>query len=639
MKRFLFLFLIIGAAFLYSCSSGEADTFKLDPAFPDGASLYVRDIRVKGFTLDWTELLPEKGYEYAIAASYSGYMEDYETARDNGKIILDFSEFHMTGGTYKAKNMMPGKKYEIKIFVRAKGMPPAEYLKAAAELPFIDDAGLVSVFINGNEALYDKNDDSFSYRYLLGSEEGRSYKFTYEPMRGCSLYIGEKKAESAEIPLKPNEPLEVTVVNNKTLAARDYTVYAEGTHNEIPIVIINTRANKTIHSKEQSITANMQIIDCKAGFPGISIYDGEIEIRGRGNSSWGMPKKGYNFETSEKTGILDMAPSRDWLLIANYADKSLMRNYAAYEFSRDLEAAFAPKMRFVDLILNGEYMGNYLIGERVKIDKGRLDLPKIKSSTSDEYELTGSYVLEINWHLRLHAGEKTFTSKKIRQGMETVWGVAEGDTVVIRQPGADNLPKAAYDYIRDYFNEAEDALFGGDFKDPKKGYRAYLDTASFVDWYLINEFYKNVDGDFRLSTFLYKPRGDKLHMGPVWDLDLGAGNADYRDGDNPEGWYVRTSFWYGRLFEDEAFALEFKDRWNYLKNNGYFDVFFKRIDETAKTIEKSALMNFKKWNILGKYDWPNGGNWRERKTYQNEVDYLKQWLTLRFYWMDKEINK
>ena len=640
-KILLFLFLLIPAFILYSCSlDNNAIPAMVEFTAPENADIQVRDIRVRGFTLDWTDI-PEKGYEYAIAASHDGKIDDYLIALENNKIVLDFTASEILKGTYKVTQLMPGKEYEIKLFVRARNIEITEYLRAKTSIPYIDDAEIYSIRVNGQEAIYDRTNDSFTYYYFPGADE-ESYTFTYNLMRGCALYINGEKVISEELPLMPYYPLEVTVVHERTQAARDYTIFIGGRSNDIPLIIIDTERQRSIESRSRSVSARMKIIDSVYNPLGIGLYDGAIEIRGRGNSSWGMPKKGYNFDIENKTQILDMAPSRQWLLIANFSDKSLMRNYTAYEFSRDLGAAFAPKMRFVDLILNGQYLGTYTIGERVKIDKGRLDFPKINTETTDEYELTGTYVLEINHRGRLRGDEITFTSTMVNRGHHTVWGLAEGDTVVIRQPGAHNLSDAAYEYIRDYFNEAEDALFGDNFKDPDIGYRAYLDTASFVDWYLVNELYKNVDGDFRLSTFLYKPRGEKLHMGPVWDFDLGAGNADYRSCDNPEGWYIRTSIWHSRLFEDEAFEREFKDRWNYLKNNGYFDRFFQRIDDTAEYIRKSAEMNFQRWPILGVYVWPNASYiqpvW-ERTTYQSEIDYLKEWLRLRIEWMDSEINK
>jgi len=643
MKKILFLFLIfliITAAVLYSCSSDKVySPVMLELKIPENASVSVRDIRIKGLTVDWT-LLPDTDCEYAIAASHEGNIENYETALENGKIVLGFTAGYILNGTYRITNMLPGKDYAIKIFVQAKNMKPTEYLKTKTQLPYIDEAEIVSVSINGNPASYDRKTDTFSYTWLAGLEEDKSYSFTYELMRGCSLYVNGEKTEKKEISIKPYEPFEVTVIFERTQAARDYIIYAGGVNNGLPIVILDTVNNKPINSRDKTVNATMRIIDCSENPRGIELFDSVIEIRGRGSSSWGMPKQGWSFKLPEKKQILDMAPGDDWLLGANYADKSLMRNYTAYEFARDIGMEFAPKMRFVDLILNGQYYGNYMIGERVRLGKGRLNLPKITADMTDEYELTGTYLLEVSCRDRYRNGQNIFTSAHVDAGYDNIWGRVEGDMVIIRQPGKDNLSQAAYKYISDYFNDADDALFGKDFKDPEKGYRAYLDTASFVDWYLINEFYKSVDGDFRLSTYLYKPRGDdKFYMGPIWDFDLGAGNADYRSCDDPEGWYIRSSIWHKRLFEDEAFEQEFKDRWNYLKANGYFERFFKRIDETAVMLEKSAEMNFERWPILGKYVWPNANNPWDRTTYQSEIDYLKEWLTARFNWIDKQINK
>ena len=632
---FFFVLIVLITAFsLYSCSFDDSLYSPASSGF-DGqtAAVTVRDIRAKGFTLDWTDI--GENYEYAIAASHSGGIENYETALENGRIVLDFTASELLGGTYKVTKLIAGKDYAIKLFVRernAKNAKITEYLKAKATLPYIDDAEIFDIWVNGNETVFDKTDDSFSYYYLYGSEETiGDYTFTYKLMRGCVLYINGEKIENKEVPFTPDKPVELTVVHEKTQAARDYVIYVDSRTSSIPTVVIDTKNGDRIRDKNNAVTAHMKIIDVGNNPKGTGLYDGEIEIRGRGNSSFGMPKRGYNFEIAEKTAIFGMAPSRDWMLIANFSDKSLMRNYTAYEFARDLGMDFAPRLKFVDLILNGEYLGTYCVGERIKVDTGRLDFPKVKADTTDEYELTGTYVLEVNSTDKWNPNEIYFETSKIN--------VRRQHFLVIQQPGAANLSDAAYEYIANYVNEAEDALFGNNFKDPETGYRAYLDTASFIDWYLVNELYKNVDAGFHTSVFMYKPRGEKLHMGPVWDFDLGGGNADYSGCDDPEGWYVRYASWIERLFEDKAFAQEFKDRWNYIKNNGYFDVFFKRIDDTAARIGSSAELNFSKWPILGVYVWPNAGNVQSRTTYQSEIDYLKEWLTLRIEWMDREINK
>jgi hypothetical protein len=420
--------------------------------------------------------------------------------------------------------------------------------------------------------------------------------------------------------------------------ARDYIIYTGSRDNGIPIVIIDTENERPIESRgrDRLRSANLRIIDNEHNPLGIGLYDGPMEIRGRGNSSWGMPKQGWSFRIPERTQLLDMAPSRTWLFIANFADKSLMRNYTAYEFSRDLGMAFAPKMRFVDLILNGVYMGTYNLGERVRVGEGRLDFPRL---TRDMSDVTGTYVIEISYRGRMRGHETWFTSPHVDYGLSTIFGQAEGNTAIIRQPNPDNLSREAFEYIRDYFNAMDNALFGDNFECPDTGYRAYIDVPSWIDWYLINEWYKNIDADFRLSTYLYKPPGGKMHMGPIWDFDLAGGNANYRTGDDPEGWYIRTSIWHSRLFEDPAFGQEFKDRWNYLMDNGYFERALQRIDDTADMIRQSAEMNFARWPILGHWVWPNAAGYRERYTYQSEVDYLRDWLTHRLHWMDREINR
>ena len=637
MKNLFFLLLIFSIAILtINLSSCSADPGALHSSKiltftrPENASLTVRDIRVKGFTLDWTNL-PGNGYEYAVAISHDGKIEDYETALENKKIMLDFTPSNMLNGTYKVTAAIPGKEYTIKLFVRAKNTKAAEYLRAKATLPYIDDAEIVNVWINGEEALYSRATDTYSYFYLPGSEEqDKEYTFTYKLMRQCALYINGEKVEDEVIPIKPLEPLEVTVVHERLLAARDYIIYIGTVDNGIPVIMIETEDNRGIYNNNDYIPAHFRIIDSREKPVGMGLYEGEILIRGRGNSSFSMPKRSYTVEIADKTQILDMSPSRDWMLLGNYTDKSLMRSYTAYELSRDMGAAFAPKLRFVDLILNSDYIGTYVLGERVKIDKGRLELVKIKAETTDPFELTGGYVLEVNSTAKYSSKEIIFETKKIK------W--SRGQFFSIKQPGTKNLPPEAYEYIKNYVNEAEDALFSEDFKDPQKGYRAYIDVASVIDWYLINELYKQVNANFQTKVYMYKPRGEKLYMGPVWDFNLGAGNANYSGCDDPEGWHVRTADWISRMFEDEAFAKEFKDRWNYVKNN-YFSALFKRIDDTAQLIERSQQMNFAKWPILGVYVWPNAGNVTSRNTYKSEVEYLKDWLTQRIAWMDEEINK
>ncbi|MCL1858084.1 MAG: CotH kinase family protein [Oscillospiraceae bacterium] len=629
-----------------SGDKGALDSIKtFNIKMPESAVLKVSDIRIKGFTLSWKNL--DGDCEYAIAASSWGKIDDYKTALENNYIILDFTPGDILNGSYKATKMIAGKDYEIKLFARKKNTQAAEYLSAKASLPYLDEAELVKVYLDGEEMLYNSSEDSFTKVYIPGNNKNGEYNITYKLARLCALYINGVKIEDESFIIKEGENILVTAINEKTNAARDYEIAVMPLDNGLPVISINIENNRHVTSKNKYLEAEMTITESMLNSSEDYIdglFSGEIEIKLRGHSSSGMPKKSYNIKISEKSGILDMAPAKKWAFVANYSDKSLMRNYIAYELYRDMGAFFSPKFRFVDLIVNGEYMGNYIIGEKVKIGKGRLDLPKIKTEETVKIkrkgtltipptsgkDLNGSYVLEVNSTDKYDKGEIIFETKRINWRTEHFFS--------IKQPSEKNMSVEAYDYISNYVNETEDAIFAENFKDPKNGYRKYIDASTFIDWYIVNELFKNVDAGFHTSVYMYKPRDGKLCMGPVWDFDIGAGNIDYAGCDDPKGWYVRYSAWFSRLFEDEAFAKEFKDRWNEVKAN-YFGRIFTRIDETAMLLEKSQAMNFDRWKILGVYVWPNADGVESRRTYESEVEYLKDWLNARIDWIDKEINK
>jgi len=638
---------IFSLLFLNSCADDDqgalASTKPFNIKIPDNAFLTVSDIRTRGFTLTWSEL--DKNCEYAIAASAFGKIDDYQTALENSHIILDFTPAETLNGSYRATKIIGGKDYEIKLFVRKKNTQAAEYLSAKATLPYLDDAEILKVYADGEEMLYDKTEDAFTKTYVPGKKDIGEYTVTYKLGRQCALYIDGVKIESDRFTIKDGETAAATVVNEKNNAARDYVISIKPVDNGLPVIMINVENNRAVNSKSLVLSAEMTILDSRTNPYGIGLYSGGISIKGRGNSSMGMPKKNYNIEIESKAMMLDMAAAKKWTLTANYSDKSLMRNYIAHELYRDMGAAFSPKFRFVDLILNGDYAGTYCIGERIKVAKGRLDLPKIKVDetvktnkkgvteiippTSGD-DLNGSYILEVSSTDKYSKDDIIFETKKIN------W--VTGNYFAIKQPGKKNMSEDAYNYISKYINEAEDALFGENFTDPDNGYRKYMDVSTFIDWYIVNELFKQVDSNFQSGVYLYKPRDGKLCMGPIWDFDLGAGNANYAGCDNPEGWYARKSAWFTRLFEDGRFAAEFRTRWNEVKAD-LLGKTFDRIDETAKLLEKSQQMNFAKWRILGVYVWPNAGNVQERATYASEVEYLKNWLTERIEWMDQEINK
>jgi hypothetical protein len=620
---------------------------------PENAALTVSDIRARGFTLSWTDLGGGYDYQYAVAVSHSGNIQSYAAALANGNIILDFTPGSELGGTHKITGLTSGRFYDIRIFARAKNTLPAYYLSGRTLLPHVGEAELFAVYLDGEPMEHNFLDDSFTKLILPGKTPIQEYTVTYNLMRNCVLHIdGEIYEPGGEFKIRDGETVFVTVFNGRLNAARDYIISVRPLDNGLPVVYINTEDSRVITSRNIYVPAHIEISGSASNpvksYAG-GLYSGGAGIRIRGSLS--SPKPSYNIKTpadENKAQILDMHPSRDWMLWSAYTDKSLMRKYIAHELYRDMGADFSPKLRFAELILNGEYMGVYLLGERVKIDKGRLDLPKISMFEKFEYtvrrkgtlahiipptsgeDLSGSYIIQLKPVSGYSREDIIFETGRLN------W--TSGSYFSIDQPGLKNMSPEAYDYISGYMRQTENALFAENFRDPDEGYRKYIDTGSFIDWYIVNELFMNAKADFTNNIYFYKPRHEKLRMGPVWDFDHSAGNADYIRADGGhDGWHVRNALWFARLFEDEAFALEFEARWNFVKEN-YLDNIFAKIDATAALLERAQTANFGRWPILGAHIPPNAGGASRRRTYQNEVSYLKDWLAARIEWIDGEIN-
>jgi len=639
--------MLISSLLLASCGEdlGALESTAVFSVPEHSSRLVVSNVRVRGFTVSWDNLQGE--HEYAIAASHNGNISTYEEALEHSHIILDFTPDNILNGTYRVTGLIPGREYEIRLFARRRNTRAAEFLTARATLPFLDAAELVSVWFNGEEAIANSREDTFTKIYmpvLASGENETEYIVTHRTARLSYLFFEDGERVPEEFTMRAGESIILTAVNERTNAARDYLISIRPVDNGIPVVIIETE--RPIVSRTDYINAHVRLLDSTINPFGIGIFEGEMIIRARGTMSERRPKRSFVIRTPDGSNaqLLDMHANEDWVLLSNFTDKTLLRNYIAHELSRDMGAIFSPRLRFVDLVLNGDYIGTYMLGERIKIDRGRLDLPKIRAEArvreqwgrevirpaSTPEELTGSYILEIRSTSSYSNTEIIFETKRVRWSM--------GSYFRIRQPGPRNLTLEAVNYISGFVNAAEDALFGDDFKDPEIGYRAYFDVATFIDWYIVNELFKRVDSDFSGGIYFYKPRDGKLSMGPVWDFENAAGNISYAGGYSPEGCHVRNGSWFARLFEDPAFELEFQERWNYIMTSDIFDIMFLRIELAAELLEQSQSMNFTRWPILGVNVWPNDSGATSRRTYQDEVNYLVEWLEARIAWIDAEIN-
>ena len=383
---------------------------------------------------------------------------------------------------------------------------------------------------------------------------------------------------------------------------------------QLPVLRITTDNGAPIVSKEVYITGQMTLVSNVAG---VAAVNGGLQIRGRGNSTWDIhPKKPYRLKLTDKQSLLGMPSSKDWVLLANYSDKSLLRNAAALDLGTRMGFPWSPRSAFVEVYLNDRYDGVYQLMENIKVTKDRVNIDELAPADVGSDKITGGYLLEVDF----------------REDGLTMHSAIDDLPIVFQSPEAP--APAQQSYIEGYINQFETVLHSPTFADPATGYAAFIDVDSFVRWYLVNEVFRNVDANMWSSCWMYKPRGGKLYMGPLWDFDLAAGNANYNDAFKTDGWHIRTAPWFSRLFEDPAFVARVKTAWNEIKADE-LPAMFQSITTSSLSLQQPQLNNFQRWPILETYVWPN---YRIPGSYAGEVDYLSTWLAARIAWMDQQIN-
>ena len=424
------------------------------------------------------------------------------------------------------------------------------------------------------------------------------------------------------------------------------------TYSNLPIIIINTNG-QTIPD-EPKITADMGVIDNGSGLTNYvtdeyNVYNGKIGIEIRGHSSQMFPKKQYGIELRDSLGnsvdvsLLGMPSESDWVLNASYTDKTFLRNVLAYKLANDM-GRYASRTRFCEVVLNNEYVGLYILQEKVKRDKNRVSIKKLEASDVSGDNLTGGYILKID---RIDPGDKYFDSV-----FPSVYPNTPGQPSPISYihvyPNADNILSVQQDYIKNYITQFETSLSENTYNDPFLGYYDYIDVDAFVDYFLINEFVKSVDA-YRLSTYLYKNRdseGGKLVMGPIWDYDLSFGLADYGNAWLSSGWEADIGpyegiwsqpFWIKKIFNDPVFKNKLAKRWSELKDTVFNIVgIMDYLNQTIIDINLARNRNFTRWDIIGEYQWPE---YYVGQSYEDDVLYLKGWIIQRFNWINSNLSE
>ncbi len=419
-----------------------------------------------------------------------------------------------------------------------------------------------------------------------------------------------------------------------------------------PLLIIETGGVEI--PDDPKIPADLNVV-----WEGKDDFQGKIAIETRGSTSQWFPKKPYAVELKGEDGkdtdfpLCGLPEEEDWVLHNPYSDKSLLRNFITYEIAREIQP-YASRTQICEVELNGEYQGVYILQERIKRDVHRVDINKLKEDENQGEDVTGGYIIKIDKATgetdNAYTAENSFKSHynimKDSIGNEIVAGKASDEVFFLyHYPKVDDITPEQKDYIASYVKECEDALLRDDFTDPSVGYRKYMDEDSFIDYMIITELSKNIDG-YRLSTYLYKDKNGELTAGPAWDYNLGYGNAKVRG--VPQDWvfdfnerepgdYWLVPFWWKRFLEDPYFTEKLKSRWAELRGSVISDnAILNIIDTQVEEMSDAGLIdrNFEKWPILMEEVWPNafvGG------TYEAEIMWMKDWLMTRTSWIDQAI--
>lgn len=412
---------------------------------------------------------------------------------------------------------------------------------------------------------------------------------------------------------------------------RDITgLFGQQTDKLIPSVFLTTEDPDAI-SKDEYVPCTIQI---DAGMTGGEYSSTEPlagEIRGRGHSTWEWAKKPYKIKLEEKSSLIGMSEAKKWVLLANYADESLLRNTAAFEMARSMGTfRFVPHAIPVDVYMNGIYQGVYTLGEQLEVKSSRLAIDDSLANVE-----TG-YLLEIG-------GADPKVDKEGWNYFDLPSGC--GVNILIKSPDTEEDPNAEYnwtqehfDFIYDYMCKADNAIT------TLTDYERYINVESFIDWFLVHELTYNLDSCFRRSCYITKPKLGKLEMGPVWDFDLAFGNM-YMDNPKYNDWatignmdsssYIGVT-WFNYLMTDEKFRSKARERWDEIKDT-MTQAAVDAIDSYKPKVKPSAEQNFEIWNTLGLANGFQPFTMKNYNTYLEQVMYLRQFITTRKNWIDENL--
>ncbi len=399
----------------------------------------------------------------------------------------------------------------------------------------------------------------------------------------------------------------------------------------LPAVVIHTKYAQDIVEKEVYLSGIVSFIPAD----GKEIYTDSLDIRGRGNASWHFPKKPYRLKLRNKAHILgNPAKEKNWTLINNYGDKTLMRNLLAFDLSQRLEMPYTPAGQPVNLFLNGEYKGCYQLCDQIEVADQRVELTKMKTSDITGDNLTGGYLIEIDAYAYQELPTSVFTSFRYNI------------PVTIKYPKDDEIVPEQKTYIQQHFESFVTALLSSSYTDPESGYRKYLDTNTFIRHFLVGELSGNTDTYW--SVYMYKDRmSDQFLTGPVWDFDIAYDNdnrtypvnniSDWLFASGKSSCAGNARGMVNRLLTDPAFLSELKATYAHYRDSQVLseEALLAVVDHYASRLDQSQRLNFTRWKIMDQLVHQNP---RIHGSYTAEVENVRQFIRSRIAWMDRKLN-
>ncbi len=567
-------------------ADGAEYQFNLDVVFPTGIVVLAESV-----------ILPKDGTStFEFRVNPSNAVVDLNLDSDNPMIQLDMAVSSMTRSYVTAPEYYHIEKIEPAVGVDGQ-VKEGQYLVSLKDLGVSDDyCQGAAIVVNTKDG---KGNSIQVSSDLLKIKTPDKPQFTTFMINGSYAADLDKEFIDVKLPygtdvtaLKPyfivsEGVVTINGVEVKSETATNFTSPVEYTittydgkqekyivsisYSNLPVVYINTKNAAAITSKTNWMKET-QIYVTNAGV--YSKLYSQSQIRGRGNTTWNYPKKPYAIKLDSKEEVLGMPKHKRWVLLANYVDKTCIRNSIAFEIARRSSGLdWTPRGMHVDVVLNGVFMGNYYLCEQIKGDKNRVDITEMEPTDISPETITGGYLLEV---------DKNFDE------VNKFYSPVRNMPFMIKEPDEETLTTEQFAYIQNHVTEIENALYGAG--STTEGYLKYIDLDSFIDYWLVYELTSTGEPTHPKSVYMWKDRGGKMHAGPVWDFDYFTFQPYYNYS------LINTNaVWNDRIINDAANGPAILRRWNDSREK--YKEIIQEIDRQYEAIRESAEYNATLWPL------------------------------------------